>query len=179
MPEIFEKCAVRTRSVRRGYVGRASACFHSKKRVPLEGSSARAESLRQPLTTRKHLVCYLLGSRAHVMRTRRLDARSYVFSDIKKFAGDAQLSASAFRFRSAEPAANRQSQAIKMAVLPPCRANERSHFLFDFAVTAKKILTAVSFEDYARFRAFNIAAIFYPSLLHYTTNYRQTTHTLL
>ena len=34
--------------------------------------------------------------------------------------------------------ANHQSQAIKMAVSPPCRAKERARFLADFAVTAKE-----------------------------------------
>jgi len=60
----------------------------------------RANSLRQPLTTRKLLVIYLLGSRANVMRTRRLHARLYIFvptyewhgySDISMFVDDATL----------------------------------------------------------------------------------------
>jgi hypothetical protein len=77
-------------------------------------------------------VNYVLGSRAHVMRTRRLHARLRVFvstyqwhgfSDISMFVDDAPLKhARALRFCSAEPATNRQSQAIKVAVSPPLRA---------------------------------------------------------
>ena len=37
------------------------------------------EHLRQSLTTRNGKVNHLLGSRAHVMRTRRLHARLHVF----------------------------------------------------------------------------------------------------
>jgi hypothetical protein len=49
-----------------------------------------------------------------------------------------RLRAWALRGRFAEAVGKYQSQAIKIAVLPPCRAKVRARFLADFAVTAMK-----------------------------------------
>jgi hypothetical protein len=68
--------------------------------MPFEKSPERAKTLRQSLTTRKRQVNYLLGSRAYVVRTRRLHVRIRVFvstnqrhghSDINIFVDDAPL----------------------------------------------------------------------------------------
>ena len=49
--EIFQKGVVRTRNVRRGHAGHASARFYGKKNVQFEKSPARASSLWKLLTT--------------------------------------------------------------------------------------------------------------------------------
>jgi hypothetical protein len=62
-----------------------------RRRRPCEKPPARARTLRQSLTTQEHQVSYLLGSRAHVMRSRQLRGRWHVFSYMNMFVDDASL----------------------------------------------------------------------------------------